>query len=125
MPSLDVSSVLAGVAVSDMDQAVAWYTAFLGRGPDALPMPPLADWHFSGGYTLQIVLDVERAGGSTVTLNVADIQAAAANLASRKMTVEVDDTTSDKVKLATVTDPDGNSVTLVESKDHSETNAAG
>lgn len=104
-----ISSILAGLAVSDLDRSIEWYTEFLGRGPDARPMPPLADWNIEGGYTLQLFLDPERAGGSMVTLHVSDIDAAKANLAQRQVELVVDGTTSDKVRFGQVADPDGNS----------------
>lgn len=118
MSSLDVSSILAGLAVSDMDRSIAWYTTLLGRVPNARPMPPLADWNFPGGYTLQIFHDPDRAGGSMVTLHVAGIAAARDTLAERGIDLAVDDTTSDKVKFGQLTDPDGNSISLVEPKTH-------
>ncbi len=113
MGALDISAVLAGVAVSDLDRSVRWYETVLGREPDARPMPPLADWYF-GDYTLQLFHDPDRAGGSMTTLVVADVSEARANLASRGVDLVVDDSTSDKVKFGQLADPDGNSISLVE-----------
>lgn len=115
MTGLDVAGVLAGVAVRDLDAAADWYQQLLGREPDARPMPPLMDWYF-GEHTLQVFHDPERAGGSMITLVVEDLVAAQQDLASRGIRVEVDDTTSDKVKFGQLTDPDGNSVSLVETR---------
>lgn len=120
MNSLQVSTVLAGLAVSDVEVAVDWYRILLGREPDARPTPPLADWTFPGNYTLQVVLDPDLAGGSTVTLQVADVYAARNDLAARGIEVTVDDTTSETVRFGQVIDPDGNSVTLVEPRPGSD-----
>lgn len=114
MNSLNVANVLAGIPVGNMDTAIEWFTRLLGRGPDAQPMPGLADWTFLNQHTLQLVLDSDRAGGGMVTLHVPDITAARDALAHRDIRLEFDDTTSTKVKFGLVTDPDGNSINLVE-----------
>jgi hypothetical protein len=115
MSGLQVSNVLAGLAVRNMEAAIEWTTRLLGRGPDARPMDGLADWHLPPSGTLQLVLDPARAGGSIVTLHVSDIASAQAALADRGIDMQYDDTTSSKVKFGQVEDADGNSVTLVES----------
>lgn len=109
-----VSKVLAGVAVSDLARATTWYETLFGRRADAEPMPGLIEWHTPGGV-VQLVVDPGRAGGSLVTLWVPDVRRAAGELAARGgPRVTPDDSTSDKVVFATVTDPDGNAVTVVE-----------
>ncbi len=61
---------------------------------------------------VQIVVDTEQAGGGMVALDVASIDDAAW-LATRGLRPQRDDTTSDKVRLGMLTDPDGNRITLV------------
>lgn len=114
MNALQVSHVLAGLAVRDLDAAVEWTTRLLGRDPDARPMEGLVDWHFAPSGTLQLVLDPEHAGGSLVTLEVDDIATVQAELADRDIDLRFDATTSSKVKFGQVRDLDGNSVTFVE-----------
>ena len=114
MSSLVVANVLAGIPVGDMDAAIDWYTRLLGRSPDAQPMPGLADWNFPNQQTLQLVLDTGRAGGGIVTLHVADIAAARDALAREDIHLDLDDTTSNKVEFGQLTDPDGNSISLIE-----------
>lgn len=114
MVALQVSTLLAGLAVRDVTAAIEWTTRLLGRGPDAQPMDGLADWHLPSCGVLQLVLDADRAGGSLVTLHVGDIAAAQIALAHRGIDLQYDESTSTKVKFGQVQDPDGNSVTLVE-----------
>ncbi|MGH9214299.1 MAG: VOC family protein [Acidimicrobiales bacterium] len=111
---LKVTSALAGLAVSDIATSVEWATRLLGRPADSRPMDTLVEWSFGPHGTLQLVLDPERAGGSLVTLQVADIAAAGRGLADRGIAFSYDDTTSTKVKFGQVNDPDGNAITLVE-----------
>jgi predicted enzyme related to lactoylglutathione lyase len=111
---VQITNVLAGVAVQDLERSKRWYEVFFARPVDAEPMGGLAEWHTPGGV-LQLVLDERRAGGSLVTVWVPDARRALADLAARGgPEVEVDDVTSDKVLFATLTDPDGNAVTVVE-----------
>lgn len=113
----EIQNVLAGLAVSDMDASVAWMTEVVGRGPDATPMEGLTDWYLGEAGTVQLVADATRAGGSMITLVVTSIEDTATRLGSQGITLDYDDTTSDKVRFGTLTDPDGNSVTIVETKE--------
>jgi predicted enzyme related to lactoylglutathione lyase len=111
---MQITRVLAGVAVRDLDQAKRWYEVFFARPVDAEPMGGLAEWHTPGGV-LQLVVDEQRAGGSLVTVWVPDARTALADLAARGgPEVELDDTTSDKVLFAELADPDGNGITIVQ-----------
>jgi predicted enzyme related to lactoylglutathione lyase len=111
---MQITNVLAGVAVRNLEQAKRRYEVFFARPVDVEPMGGLAEWHTPGGV-LQLVLDEQRAGGSLVTMWVPDARSALADLAARGgPEVELDDTTSDKVLFATLIDPDGNAVTVVE-----------
>ncbi|MEE6272420.1 VOC family protein [Georgenia wangjunii] len=114
MSHLEVSNVLSGLAVSDMETATDWMSRVIGRPADARPMDGLADWQLQPHGTLQLVLDPDRAGGSMVTLHVPDIAATQAQLAERGLDLQYDDTTSIKVKFGELIDPDGNSITIVE-----------
>lgn len=114
MGKLEVSNVLSGLAVRDLDAASGWMTRLLGRPADAQPMDGLADWHLPPHGTLQLVLDPDRAGGSMVTLHVRDIAAAQAELAERGLALQYDDSTWAKVKFGQLSDADGNSITIVE-----------
>ncbi|CAN5341219.1 VOC family protein [soil metagenome] len=111
---MEITQVLCGIAVADLDRSKRWYELLFGRRADAEPMPGLTEWRSSAGV-VQLVLDEQRAGGSLVTLQVVDVRAAVTDLAScGGPAVQVDDTTSDKVWFAEIDDPDGNGVTVVE-----------
>jgi catechol 2,3-dioxygenase-like lactoylglutathione lyase family enzyme len=114
---MPVNEVLAGVAVADHDSAVGWYEKLLGRPPDATPMPGLAEWHFAETGSIQVIQDAEHAGGALLTVGVDDLREQVAAIEGRGLAPgPIDDTTSDKVQFTTVTDPDGNTITLVEER---------
>jgi predicted enzyme related to lactoylglutathione lyase len=111
---MQIDKVLSALAVSDLEPAKRWYQTLFGRPADTEPMPGLTEWHTPGGV-IQLVLDGQRAGGSLVTVWVPDARQALKDLAERGgPSVELDEVTSDKVLFATVTDPDGNAITIVE-----------
>ena len=88
-----------------------------GRPADARPMDGLADWHFADTGSVQLVEDAERAGGGLVTLTADDLQADVEAMRQRGVQVgQADDTTSDKVLFVSVSDPEGNLITLVRPK---------
>jgi catechol-2,3-dioxygenase len=114
---MPVNRVLAALAVADVDSALRWYERLLGRPADARPMDGLAEWHFPQSGVIQLVEDAERAGRSLVTLDVNDLGRELVTLRERGIDLgAMDDTTSDKVLFATVTDPEGNAITLVEQR---------
>jgi glyoxylase I family protein len=114
---VSVNRVLAGVAVADVDAALSWYARLFGRPADARPMEGLAEWHVAGGGALQVIARADRAGRSLLTLDVEDLAHELAAMRERGLDAgALDDTTSDKVLIATTTDPDGNEITLVEQR---------
>ena len=109
---MPINRVLAGVAVADVDCAIRWYERLLGRPADALPMDGLAEWYFPQIGVIQVVQDADRAGRSLLTLGVDDLEEELGSLRERGLDPgAMDDTTSDKVLFATVTDPEGNAIT--------------
>ena len=114
---MSVNRVLAGVAVADVDAAVPWYERLFGRPPDTLPMEGLAEWHVEGGGVVQLVASADRAGRSLLTLDLDDLERELAAIRGRGLDAgALDDTTSDKVLIATTTDPEGNEITLVQQR---------
>ena len=114
---MSVNRVLAGVAVADVDAAVPWYERLFGRPPDALPMEGLAEWHVPAGGVVQLVASADRAGRSLLTLDSDDLRHELVAMQERGLDAgELDDTTSDRVLIATTTDPEGNEITLVEQR---------
>jgi predicted enzyme related to lactoylglutathione lyase len=114
---MPVNRVLAGVAVTDVDAALPWYERLFGRPADALPMAGLAEWHVPSGGVVQLVASAERAGRSLLTLDLDDLERELAAMRERGLDAgALDDTTSDKVLIATAIDPEGNSITLVEQR---------
>jgi hypothetical protein len=112
-----INRVLAGVAVADFDAALPWYERLFGRPADALPMEGLAEWHVPSGGVVQLVANDERAGRSLLTLDLDGLEYELVAMRVRGVDARaLDDTTSDKVLIATTADPEGNAITLVEQR---------
>src|ERR1041384_7518408 len=67
--TMSIDNVLAGVAVTSLDEAIRWYARVLGAAPRR-PMPEVAEWQFASGGALQVFEDPARAGSSSVTFVV-------------------------------------------------------
>ncbi len=110
-----VTQLLAELAVADHEPAVSWYARLLGRPADTRPMDGLAEWHFPGTGDLQVFCDPERAGRGLLTLIVDGLDEQVAGLAERGIEPTARGAaTSLGVPFVTVTDPDGNAITLVQ-----------
>ena len=106
------TSVLAQATVTDLGAAEPWYTALLDRGPDARPMDGLLEWRVSDGGGVQVWVEPERAGRSTVLLATDDLDAVAARLAaSGTATRGIEQ--GGGARVLRLTDPDGNRVVLL------------
>jgi hypothetical protein len=96
-----IVNALAGIMVSDLTTAEAWYEQLLSRPADARPMEGLAEWELADGGWIQVFQDKERAGSSSVTFVVSGLDDQLAELKAKGISIERT-TTSDYVKTATV-----------------------
>jgi len=70
-----IVNALAGIMVSDLTTAEAWYEQLLSRPADARPMEGLAEWKLADGGWIQVFQDKDRAGSSSVTFLVSGLDA--------------------------------------------------
>ena len=114
---MSVDNVLASVAVKDLAAAEAWYTKLLGHA-GTKPMAEVIEWTLPNGGGLQVYALAERAGQGSFTLAVRDIADEIAKL--NAMGVDTSDqTSSPRVKIVMIVDPDGNHIALAEALDPS------
>jgi predicted enzyme related to lactoylglutathione lyase len=106
------TAVLAQSTVSDLGAAEPWYTALLGRGPDARPMEGLLEWSVTGDCGLQVWVEPGRAGRSTVLLATDELDATAARLSELGIARGAPEAGGGR-RLLQLTDPDGNRVVVL------------
>ena len=113
---MTITSVLAVVVVADVLTVLPWYERVLGKPADNAPMPSLAEWHLASGGWVQVVSDAGQPGASMLTLEVDDLDVTISELAGRNINLtemDLPDRT-DSLRLAQVTDPDGNVLTFAQ-----------
>lgn len=108
-----INAILAVVSVTDFDAARTWYERLLGRPADRHPMDGLAEWQITETGAIQLVSDPERGGAALLTLGVDDLEGQRADLAARDLTLGAI-TTGVMARIATITDPEGNTITFAE-----------
>lgn len=75
-------------------------------------MADLADWHITDSAWVSVFRDPDRRGSTLLNFAVDDLDTHIAELATRGITVGAVNTTTKNAKVATVTDPHGNTIAI-------------
>ena len=108
-----ITSLVAGVPVSDLDASTDWYTRFFGRSPDMRAGDEIL-WDVDEHATLFIEPDAAQAGAGRITFAVAGLDELLEGLAARRIEHEPIETYSNGVRHVTIPDPDGNAIAFAE-----------
>ena len=108
-----ITSLFAGVPVSDLDASIDWYTRFFGRPPDMLAGEEIL-WDIDDHATLFIEPNAVTAGAGRITLGVTGLDALLERLAAEGIEHEPVETYSDGIRHTTIPDPDGNAIAFAE-----------
>ncbi|MBZ2194937.1 VOC family protein [Occultella gossypii] len=108
-----LTSVISVLPVTDHAGATAWYGRWIGRGPDAEPMEGVAEWRLAENAWIQVSVEPESAGRTTVVIGVTDIDVQRAGCEAVGVPWgEITD--YGFVRTAEATDPAGNTVVFVQ-----------
>jgi predicted enzyme related to lactoylglutathione lyase len=110
----DVEVLFAAVTVADLDAAVAWYSRLFGRPADIVPNDNEVMWRLADAAWRYVVRDEKRAGHALVTLCVADLDRAVADIAARGIAGGPVEIIGDAARKATFTDAEGNALSFIE-----------
>ncbi len=110
---MSIEHVLAVVPVADLDRADAWYEALFGRPADNRPMSTLVEWQVTDTGWVQVTVDAGRAGSAQLNLAVDDLTATKGEISGRGLSSGDTQPVSKGVELSSLSDPDGNVVTLI------------
>ena len=106
-----ITGVLAQATVRDLATAESWYERFFDRMPDSRPMDGLIEWYAADNFGVQVWTEPDRAGSSTVVLEVDDLDGFAARVRSLGLTDAVpQEATASRV--LPMEDPDGNRIVV-------------
>jgi catechol 2,3-dioxygenase-like lactoylglutathione lyase family enzyme len=111
---VQINTVLAAVAVSDIEASIGWYERLFGRPVDHRPMKEAAEWRLAAGGGVQLVQDPMRAGGSMATLGIKGIDALVTELHQRHIEGHATPPGDGPFRLLRLPDPDGNVLTFAE-----------
>ena len=113
MSESNFASVVAVLPVTDHAKAVSWHQKWIGRGPDVEPMEGVAEWQLADNAWIQVALDPESAGRTSVVVGVKDVDVQRSACAAADVAVgEVKD--YGFVKTAEAVDPAGNKIVFVQ-----------
>ena len=110
---MSIDHVLAVVPVTDMVRSRRWYETLFGRAADNNPMPNLTEWQVVPGGWVQVFADDQHAGSTVVNFAVQDLDTHIDELKQRGLEPGEIVDANKGVRLSALTDPDGNTVTLI------------
>jgi len=111
---MDVEVAFVAVPVSDLDAGRDFFERLLGRPADIVPDEHEVMWRLAEAAWLYVVVDPARAGHGLATLSVGDLDATLAELDARGIRPPSVEDVGDAGRRATVRDPDGNTVAIIE-----------
>lgn len=106
-----IAGILAQCTVSDLRSAEQWYSNLIGRAPDSRPMDGLIEWSLGDGFGLQVWAEPDRAGRSSVILQVSELDTAAARATADGVHHDGPQPGGGR-RILQLVDPDGNRVVL-------------
>lgn len=111
---MEVQIAFAGVPVSRLAPGRDFFERLLGRAADVVVAEDEVMWRLAESAWLYVVVDGARAGKGLVALSVDDLDATLATLVERGINPAAVDVVGDGARKASLLDPDGNSVAIIE-----------
>ncbi|MGO8827169.1 MAG: VOC family protein [Acidimicrobiales bacterium] len=111
---MDVEVAFTGVPVSELGAGRGFFERLFGRPADILVADDEVMWRVNDSAWLYVVVDPVRAGNALAALSVGDLDAALSELGGRGLSPHRVEDVGDNARKATLLDPDGNSVALIE-----------
>jgi glyoxylase I family protein len=109
-----VPQLFAGIPITDLDAARAWYERLVGRAPDLVPNDTEVVWQLTDAGWIYVVADAERAGRGLITVMVDDLAEHVAGITARGLATEPIETVPGLFRRTSLTDPDGNRISFGE-----------
>lgn len=102
--------LFCGMPVTDLDRAIAWYTAFFGREPSSRPSGSEAVWTLGKHRNVYITVRPKRAGSGMCTIFLPEMDSAVETIRSRGFEPVNREANVNGIRKVTFNDPDGNEV---------------
>ncbi len=111
---MDVDITFTGVPVSELETGRVFFERLFGRPADVLVADDEVMWRVSESAWLYVVVDSARAGNALAALSVSDLDATLSELVGRGLRPHDVADVGDSGRKATLLDPDGNSIAIIE-----------
>ncbi len=111
---MPIDVLFAGVATADLEAAIVWYEALLGKPADIIVNDDEVMWQIREGAWLYLLEDPVHAGHALVTVSVPDLDRAVAEIADRGLDGPTIDAIGTAARKASYFDPEGNMVSFIE-----------
>jgi predicted enzyme related to lactoylglutathione lyase len=111
---MEMQVLFASIPVVELATSVAWYKRFFGRPFDIDVNPTEVMWRIGDGAWLYLIEDRPRAGNGLVAISVADLDAAIRELGQQGIEAGTVEPQGEGALKSIVTDPDGNSLALLQ-----------
>lgn len=111
---MNIEVAFTGVPVSDLPRGQDFFERLFGSPPDVLVNDNEVMWKVTGAAWLYVVVDPSRAGHALAAVSVPELDVALEALAARGIEPPVIEQVAPGSRKATVLDPDGNSVAIIE-----------
>ncbi len=105
-----MADVFAGLLVSDIVAARAWYERLFGKPPSLDPHDTESVWQLEEHAFVYVNEDTERAGRSVMTVFTEEIDAVIDEIAKRGIEPANRETYANGVRKVTIRDADGNEI---------------
>jgi hypothetical protein len=115
--AVKIEVAFTGVPVSELRRGQDFFERLLGKPPDVLVNENEVMWQVAEAAWLYVVVDPTRAGHALAAVSVPDLDVALEELASRAIEPSMIEQPGPSARKATVFDPDGNSVAIIEVRD--------
>jgi hypothetical protein len=109
-----IEVAFTGVPVTDLTRGQDFFKRLFGKPPDVLVNENEVMWQVTDAAWLYVVVDPSRAGHALAAVSVPDLDGALGELATRGIEPSVIEQPGPSARKATVIDPDGNSVAIIE-----------
>ena len=114
MTTKNINGVISVIPVKEFDKALDFYSRLFSRNPEIVPMDGVAEWQLLQGAWIQLSFDPEKAGSTTVVITVTDIDEQHHFCKSNGLPIGDVIEYPEVIKLADVSDPEGNKVSFVQ-----------
>jgi len=114
MSDENINSVISVIPVNNFQESLTWYKRLIGRDPDVVPMEGIAEWQIVGNAWVQVAIDPDRAGNTTLVICVNDLEAQCKSCSASNLPIGEIEEYPEIIKMAEIIDPEGNKISFVQ-----------